>query len=107
MNRVDAAFAAITARARAAAEPEPPAPSPTPPPSGRTGRDRTGLDVPTGIECEICPTGWAAVRLYTPGFPRGRVACPRCAEKARMRAVTYRYLGAAFWEPLTDDETGR
>ena len=101
-GRVDAAFAAICARAAAAADaarPDVPAPR-TGPVGGRSGRDRMGLDVPTGVECEICPTGWAAVRLYDVDHPDGQVACARCAEKARMRAVTYGIYGPVVYRPL-------
>ena len=105
MTRVDEMFAAITARAAAAADdarPDVPAPR-TGPVGGRSGRDRMNLDVPTGVECEICRTGWAAVRLYDVDHPDGRIACPRCAERARMRAVTYGVYGPVVWYPLEAD----
>ena len=104
MTRVDALFAAIAARAAAAAGETPRPTGAAPVPGGRSGRDRLDLDTSTGVECEICPTGWASVRLFTRGHATGRLACARCAEKARMRAATMPHLGPAVWRPIDDGD---
>lgn len=93
MITIDEAFAAITARAREAAEPSRPA-------SGTRRVGVTGLDVAdSDVPCEVCPTGWATVDLFTPAAPGGLAACPRCAEKARMRHASFPHLGPVVYYP--------
>jgi hypothetical protein len=96
VNRVDALYAAITARAARQAG-ETPAPRRRDP--GTPG-DRSGLTVrESDVPCECCRTGWAIVDLFTPDHPDGRPACSRCAERTRMRHATYGFLGPAVYFP--------
>jgi hypothetical protein len=97
VNRVDALYAAITARAARQAG-ETAAPRTRDPGARRNG---LGLapEPESDVPCEMCATGWAIVDLFTPDRPDGRPACARCAERTRMRHATYRFLGPAVYYP--------
>ena len=90
MGAVDELFQQITARAKAAAGEEDPRHAPE-----GLGLELRGSDVP----CGLCETGWAEVDLFDPQHPTGVPACPRCAERRRCKAATYRVDGPVIYTP--------
>lgn len=87
-SNVDRLFAEITERARVAAGEEIP----------RTAPEGLGMGLrASDIPCGLCSTGWAEVDLMSPEHTEGISACPRCAERARCKAATYRVDGPVVY----------